>query len=111
MHGYLTQAVVVNNRDNIIITLAEDAMSLEETVVVGYATQKKANLTGAVSTINVEKDINRRSTNTISNLRGCGSRACRYGEQFFRISSGSEQRFPQDSWHRYNQRRVSSRSR
>ncbi|MDI9552105.1 MAG: TonB-dependent receptor [Bacteroidota bacterium] len=66
--GYLTQAVVVNNRDNIIITLAEDAMSLEETVVVGYATQKKANLTGAVSTINVEKDINRRSTNTISNL-------------------------------------------
>lgn len=67
--GYVSQKVRVNPHQGVLnITLAEEALSLNETVVVGYATQKKANLTGAVSTVNVSKEINGRTTNTISNL-------------------------------------------
>lgn len=35
------------------IILTEDGKALEEVVVVGYATQKKVNLTGSVSTVNL----------------------------------------------------------
>ena len=59
---------VVWNGSPLNVTLEESALSLDETVVVGYATQKKANLTGAVSTVDVAKDINKRTTTTISNL-------------------------------------------
>ena len=59
---------VVWNGTPLNVTLTESALSLDETVVVGYATQKKANLTGAVSTVDVAKDINKRTTTTISNL-------------------------------------------
>ena len=49
--GYLTQEVPVNGRSVIDISLAEDVQSLEEVVVVGYGTQKKENLTAAISNI------------------------------------------------------------
>lgn len=49
--GYVSQVVNVNGRQKIVITLAEDTKALEEVVVVGYGTQKKANLTGSVETI------------------------------------------------------------
>src|SRR5690606_17244365 len=62
--GYVTQEVSVNGQTEITINLAEDAAGLEEVVVVGYGTQKKANLTSAISTIKGE-DIN---TTTSSSL-------------------------------------------
>ena len=43
------------------IVLAEDTEFLEEVVVVGYGTQKKANLTGAVSTVDVGKTLEAKS--------------------------------------------------
>ncbi len=49
--GYVNQVVPVNGRSKIDITLGEDTKALEEVVVVGYGTQKKANLTGSVETI------------------------------------------------------------
>lgn len=49
--GFLTQEIKVANKTTIDITLKEDAQSLEEVVVVGYTTQKKADLTGAVSSV------------------------------------------------------------
>jgi TonB-linked SusC/RagA family outer membrane protein len=49
--GYLSQVVSVSGRSTINITLAEDTKALEEIVVVGYGTQKKANVTGSVETI------------------------------------------------------------
>ncbi|WP_242131566.1 SusC/RagA family TonB-linked outer membrane protein [Aestuariivivens marinum] len=49
--GFATKEVVVGMETTMSITLLEDAASLDEVVVVGYATQKKANLTGAVSSI------------------------------------------------------------
>lgn len=59
---------VVWNGATLNVSLEESTLSLDETVVVGYATQRKANLTGAVATVNVDKDINKRTMNTISNL-------------------------------------------
>ena len=53
--GYKTQHVIWQG-DDLTITLKEDAESLEDVVVVGYGTQKKINLTGAVSVVN-QKNI------------------------------------------------------
>lgn len=49
--GYQTQNVRVSGSGILNIELQEDAQNLEEVVVVGYATQKKINLTGAVDAI------------------------------------------------------------
>lgn len=56
--GYLGQEIVVGSRTTLTVTLQEDNKSLSEVVVVGYGTQKKSDLTGAVSTITA-KDISR----------------------------------------------------
>lgn len=55
--GSVTQEVTVGNSNTINVTLRSDAQALEEVVVVGYGTQKKINLTGAVSTIDVKKTL------------------------------------------------------
>jgi len=52
--GYITQELAVGNQSVIDITLAADVTSLEEIVVIGYGTQKKKDLTGAV--VNVQAD-------------------------------------------------------
>ncbi len=49
--GYSTQEVPINGRTTIDVTMSEDAQSLSEVVVVGYGTQRKADLTGAVASI------------------------------------------------------------
>ncbi|MEM7371714.1 MAG: TonB-dependent receptor [Bacteroidota bacterium] len=49
--GYAKQEVEIGGRSVIDITMLENASTLEEVVVVGYADQKKVNLTGSVSTI------------------------------------------------------------
>ena len=49
--GYLSQRVKVEGHRNINIQLVEDTKALNEVVVIGYGTQKKANLTGAVDAI------------------------------------------------------------
>lgn len=56
--------------DPFVIVMADSATELDEVVVVGYGTQKKANLTGAVSVID-GKDLNQRPvTNTALALQG-----------------------------------------
>jgi len=51
--GYKTQTITVPNRDNsvLVIQLVEDTELLDEIVVVGYGTQKKSDLTGAVASV------------------------------------------------------------
>lgn len=51
--GYQNQEVAILGKTNLRITLQEDINSLEE-VVVGYGTQKKSSITGAISLVNVE---------------------------------------------------------
>ncbi len=54
--GFKTQEVSVNGQSNIQISLEDSTAALDEVVVVGYGTQKKANITGSVATIST-KDI------------------------------------------------------
>lgn len=49
--GYETKHVKVTNESKLDITMTEDPKELDDVVVVGYATQKKVNLTGAVSSV------------------------------------------------------------
>lgn len=57
--GMITQEVEVENRTNLNVVLIEDAIGVDEVIVVGYGLQKKANLTGSISS----------STGTILNSR------------------------------------------
>lgn len=52
--GYITQEVAFLGKTNLLIVLKENINSLDEVIVVGYASQKKSSITGAVSTINIE---------------------------------------------------------
>lgn len=53
--GFITQDISVKNKKDFKITLKEDNKTLEEVVVVGYTTQRKADLSGAVSSVKVEE--------------------------------------------------------
>lgn len=61
--GYAT--VEVAAKANLKIVLQEDSEYLDDVVVVGYGTQKKANLTGAVSTVDVSKTLDSKSTSSV----------------------------------------------
>ena len=52
--GYKTVEVAVNNRTTINVTLEEDREMLEETVVIGYGTAKRSDVTGSISSVNQE---------------------------------------------------------
>ncbi len=62
--GY--KSVIINPGTNLNIRLEEDKASLDEVVVVGYGTQKKANLTGAVSNVDVSKALESKSETDVS---------------------------------------------
>ncbi|MDR1722852.1 MAG: TonB-dependent receptor [Tannerella sp.] len=70
--GYVTQSVTVGNQSHLTVTLVENVEALEEVVVVGYGTQRKVNLTGSVSTINLEsvEAISRPVTDVAQVLNG-----------------------------------------
>ncbi|WP_461453358.1 SusC/RagA family TonB-linked outer membrane protein [Mucilaginibacter sp.] len=55
--GYRSQEIAVAGKTEITVTLKDDDSNLNEVVVVGYGTQRKKDLTGAVSLIS-SKDIN-----------------------------------------------------
>ncbi|GEO06118.1 SusC/RagA family TonB-linked outer membrane protein [Adhaeribacter aerolatus] len=64
--GFITREVAVSaGQTTVNVTLQVDAKNLEEVVVVGYGTQKKENLTGAVSTIN-SKEIESRPVSSVA---------------------------------------------
>jgi len=49
--GFVTQTVIIDAQKTLSITLVEDASQLDEVVVIGYGTQKKSHLTGAISKV------------------------------------------------------------
>ena len=67
--GYQTQEVKWNGT-SLNVVLKEDSKTLSEVVVVGYGTQKKANLSGAVAQVNSEELTNRPISNVSSGLQG-----------------------------------------
>ncbi|GGI29225.1 SusC/RagA family TonB-linked outer membrane protein [Pedobacter mendelii] len=69
--GYNMQEIAINNKNEINVTLADAPLSnLDEVVVVGYGTQKKINLSGAVNTVNTKAIVNRPVTSLINALQG-----------------------------------------
>lgn len=62
--GYITQDTNVGNNTSINVVLQEDTKTLDEVIVVGYGTQKKANLSGAVESV-TSKRLESRSTNNV----------------------------------------------
>jgi TonB-linked SusC/RagA family outer membrane protein len=68
--GYKRQEITVGNQSTINISLEADAGSLEEVVVVGYGTQKRSSLTGAVSTVTPKEITALPVPNVASALQG-----------------------------------------
>ena len=68
--GYIPATVPYTAGQNVKITLKEDVANLEEVVVVGFGTQKKANLTGSVAAVDNKLLENRPLTNLSSGLAG-----------------------------------------
>ena len=68
--GYKTLEVPVNGKKTLNINLKEDTEMLDEVVVVGYGTQKKATLTGSVSQVGGEELKKVAATNLTNTLAG-----------------------------------------
>src|SRR5690606_33833164 len=68
--GYETQTHALDGRSVLDVMLIEDMASLEEVVVIGYMTQRKADLTGAVAVVS-EEDIRKNNfSNVLQSLQG-----------------------------------------
>tara|TARA_R110002124_G_scaffold206581_6_gene373195 strand:- start:1883 stop:5104 length:3222 start_codon:yes stop_codon:yes gene_type:complete len=68
--GFETQNITVGDKSIIDVTLVAEETLLEQVVVVGYGTQKKINLTGAVDQVSGEDIINRPVGNVMQSLQG-----------------------------------------
>lgn len=68
--GYLAQDISLGGKKEITVTIREDTQKLDEVVVVGYGTQKKVNLTGAVEQVTSEVFDNRSISNVTQALQG-----------------------------------------
>ena len=66
--GYQTQEVPA--QQGMKVTLKDDAEVLQEVVVTGYTTQRKADLTGAISTVSVDEMAKQNENNPMKALQG-----------------------------------------
>ncbi len=65
--GFKTQELEVNNRNTIDVTLSNDMEALDDVVVVGYGTQRKSDLTGAVGVVDTE-EMTKQATNDVTQM-------------------------------------------
>ncbi len=68
--GFITQEIKVGSQSNISIVLKGDPKELTEVVVVGYGTQKKSQLTGAISSVTAKQITEQPITNIGQALQG-----------------------------------------
>lgn len=68
--GYKTQQVVVGDRTQFTIVMEADGQTLDDVVVVGYGTQSRRNITGAVSDVKSEDIVRSSSTTAAGALAG-----------------------------------------
>lgn len=64
--GYQTQDVALKGKINISVTMKEDSELLDEVVVVGYGTQKKATLSGSVSQVRGDEVLKGKATTSVA---------------------------------------------
>ena len=68
--GFTTKEEVLNNRSVLNVVMQEENNKLNEVVVIGYGSQKKSNVTGAISSIKKESIETRATTNAAEALQG-----------------------------------------
>lgn len=68
--GYKTKEITVQNQTTINVYLEEDVESLDEIVIVGYGTQKKADLTSAISTIETSEIAKVQTSQVVQGFQG-----------------------------------------
>lgn len=68
--GYVTQKMAIGNKTSFDIVLEGEESTLEEVVVVGYGTQKRAHMTAAVDVVSGEALANRPSANVADLIKG-----------------------------------------
>jgi outer membrane receptor protein involved in Fe transport len=68
--GMKTLVVKVDGRKVINVSMAEDVTMLTETVVIGYGSAKKRDLTGSITNIKGEEIANKPASNPLSSLQG-----------------------------------------
>lgn len=68
--GYVSQEIIAGNQNTINIRLLPEMVSLEEVVVVGYGTQRRSDITGAISTVGEKEIENRAVTHVTQALQG-----------------------------------------
>ena len=68
--GYLTEEVDIAGRTTVDLVLTPDIETLSEIVVVGYGTQRKSDLTGAVSSVSSEEIKNLPDPNVMNQIQG-----------------------------------------
>ncbi|MDP4214005.1 MAG: TonB-dependent receptor [Bacteroidota bacterium] len=68
--GYAKFSIKLGNDDHLMITLKKEIANIEDVVVIGYGTQKKATLTGSVSSISAKQLAGRPTTKTTDLLQG-----------------------------------------
>lgn len=70
MIGFTTHEIKIGNQNVINVVLSDDTQLLNEAVFIGYGTQKKVNLTGAVDVVSSEVLDNRPVSNLTQGLQG-----------------------------------------
>ncbi|MEM9686188.1 MAG: SusC/RagA family TonB-linked outer membrane protein, partial [Bacteroidota bacterium] len=68
--GFKTQEVLFNGQENLVIRLEEDLTRLEEVVVVGYGEQRKADVTGAISSVTSEDITEQPALTAMQSIQG-----------------------------------------
>lgn len=68
--GYLSKDVKINTKQPVIITLTENTEQLSEVVIVGYGTQKKESVVGAVAQVNNESLMKANTSDITSAIAG-----------------------------------------
>jgi TonB-linked SusC/RagA family outer membrane protein len=71
--GYLNQEIPLNGRTNVNVILEAEVTGLEEVVVIGYGTQRKADLTGSITQVTTEELTASPVFNLESSLKGRAS--------------------------------------
>ena len=71
--GYIKQEVTIGNQSVVNVKMAVDNRTLDEVVVISYGTQKKANLTEAVSIVNVAEAQKVQAASVVDQIQGRAS--------------------------------------
>lgn len=73
MAGYATRKVKTAGKTTVDVALTSDALNLGTEVVVGYGTQKKSDLTGAVTSLMADEVMKVVSANVVSSMQGAAA--------------------------------------